>query len=44
MRFGDDIATVGPGAAVRVAPETRRSHHNERDEPVEMWDAAQGGG
>ena len=37
MRFGDDIETVGPGAAVRVAPETRRSHRNEGDEPVEMW-------
>jgi mannose-6-phosphate isomerase-like protein (cupin superfamily) len=37
MRFGDDIATVGPGAAVRVAPKTPRSHRNEGDEPVEMW-------
>jgi mannose-6-phosphate isomerase-like protein (cupin superfamily) len=37
MRFGDDIAKVGPGAAVRVAPPTRRSHRNEGDEPVEMW-------
>ena len=37
MRFGDDIAKVGPGAAVLVAPETRRSHRNEGDEPVEMW-------
>jgi mannose-6-phosphate isomerase-like protein (cupin superfamily) len=37
MRFGDDIATVGPGAAVRVAPRTPRSHRNEGDEPVEMW-------
>jgi mannose-6-phosphate isomerase-like protein (cupin superfamily) len=37
MRFGDDIAKVGPGAAVRVAPQTRRSHRNEGDEPVEMW-------
>jgi mannose-6-phosphate isomerase-like protein (cupin superfamily) len=37
MRFGDDIAKVGPGAAVRVAPHTRRSHRNEGDEPVEMW-------
>src|SRR3954463_2176172 len=29
MRFGDDIARVGPGSAVRVAPNTRRSHRNE---------------
>jgi mannose-6-phosphate isomerase-like protein (cupin superfamily) len=37
MRFGDDITTVGPGTAVRVAPGTPRSHRNEGDEPVEMW-------
>ena len=37
MRFGDDIAKVGPGAAVRVAPQTCRSHRNEGDEPVEIW-------
>jgi mannose-6-phosphate isomerase-like protein (cupin superfamily) len=37
MRFGDDIHEVGAGTAVRVAPETRRSHRNEGDEPVEMW-------
>jgi mannose-6-phosphate isomerase-like protein (cupin superfamily) len=37
MRFGDDITTVGAGAAVRVAPGTARSHRNEGDEPVEMW-------
>jgi mannose-6-phosphate isomerase-like protein (cupin superfamily) len=37
MRFGDDIHPVGPGAAVRVAPKTPRSHRNEGDEPVEMW-------
>jgi mannose-6-phosphate isomerase-like protein (cupin superfamily) len=37
MRFGDDIATVGPGSAVRVAANTPRSHRNEGDEPVEMW-------
>jgi mannose-6-phosphate isomerase-like protein (cupin superfamily) len=36
-RFGDDVATVGPGTAVRVAPRTARSHRNEGDEPVEMW-------
>jgi quercetin dioxygenase-like cupin family protein len=37
MRFGDDIHRVGPGAAVHVAPQTRRSHRNESDDPVEMW-------
>src|SRR3954451_14643278 len=37
MRFGEDIATVAPGSAVRVAARTARSHRNEGDEPVEMW-------
>lgn len=37
MRFGDDIAQVAAGSAVRVAPQTVRSHRNEGDEPVEMW-------
>jgi mannose-6-phosphate isomerase-like protein (cupin superfamily) len=37
MRFGDDVATVGPGTAVRVAPRTPRSHRNEGNEPVELW-------
>lgn len=37
MRFDDEIATVGPGSAVRVAPTTVRSHRNEGDEPVELW-------
>jgi mannose-6-phosphate isomerase-like protein (cupin superfamily) len=37
MRFGEEIETVGPGTAVRVAPRTLRSHRNEGDEPVEMW-------
>lgn len=37
MRLGDDIKKVGPGAAVRLAPKTPRSHRNEGDEPVEMW-------
>lgn len=37
MRFGDEVRAVGPGAAVRVAPRTPRSHRNEGDEPVEMW-------
>ena len=37
MRFGDEIRSVGAGSAVRVAPQTPRSHRNEGDEPVEMW-------
>ena len=37
MRFGDDIVKVPAGSAVRVAPETPRSHRNEGDEPVDMW-------
>ncbi len=37
MRFGDDVRTVPAGSAVRVAPNTPRSHRNESDEPVEMW-------
>ena len=37
MRFGDDVRSVGPGAAVGVAPRTPRSHRNEGDEPVDLW-------
>ena len=37
MRFGDEIRSVGAGSAVRVAPQTPRSHRNEGDEPVELW-------
>jgi mannose-6-phosphate isomerase-like protein (cupin superfamily) len=37
MRFGDEIREVEAGSAVRVAPETVRSHRNEGDETVEMW-------
>jgi mannose-6-phosphate isomerase-like protein (cupin superfamily) len=37
MRFGDAIEQVGAGSVVRVAPQTRRSHRNEGDEPVELW-------
>jgi mannose-6-phosphate isomerase-like protein (cupin superfamily) len=37
MRFGDEIEAVEAGSVVRVPPETRRSHRNEGDEPVEMW-------
>lgn len=37
MRFDDDIVSVPAGSAVRVAPNTRRSHRNEGSEPVDMW-------
>jgi mannose-6-phosphate isomerase-like protein (cupin superfamily) len=37
MRFGDDIREVSAGSAVRVAPQTLRSHRNLGDEPVELW-------
>jgi mannose-6-phosphate isomerase-like protein (cupin superfamily) len=37
MRFGDDVRQVHAPAAIRVDPETPRSHRNEGDEPVEMW-------
>jgi mannose-6-phosphate isomerase-like protein (cupin superfamily) len=37
MRFGDEVAEVGAGSAVRVPAATPRSHRNEGDEPVELW-------
>ena len=37
MRFGDEVHALAAGTAVRVAPNTRRSHRNEGEEPVEMW-------
>jgi quercetin dioxygenase-like cupin family protein len=37
MRFGEEVKEVGAGSAVRVPPQTVRSHRNEGDEPVEMW-------
>ena len=37
FRAGDEIQRVRAGSVVRVAPETRRSHRNEGDEPVELW-------
>ena len=37
MRFDEEVETVGAGTAVRVAPQTVRSHRNEGDEPVEIW-------
>jgi mannose-6-phosphate isomerase-like protein (cupin superfamily) len=36
-RLGDDVHPVAGPAVVRVAPQTRRSHRNEGDEPVELW-------
>lgn len=37
MRFDEKVETVAAGSAVRVAPQTLRSHRNEGDEPVEIW-------
>jgi mannose-6-phosphate isomerase-like protein (cupin superfamily) len=37
MRFGEDVRSVSAPAAVRVSPDTPRSHRNEGDEPVELW-------
>lgn len=37
MRCGDDVLVLKAPAAVRVDPQTPRSHRNEGDEPVEMW-------
>lgn len=37
MRCGDDVLVLHAPAAVRVDPQTPRSHRNEGDEPVEMW-------
>jgi len=37
MRFGEEVEKVVAGSAVRVPPQTVRSHRNEGDEPVEMW-------
>lgn len=37
MRFGEEVEMVVAGSAVRVPPQTVRSHRNEGDEPVEMW-------
>jgi quercetin dioxygenase-like cupin family protein len=37
MRFGEEVETVEAGTAVRVAPQTVRSHRNEGAEPAEMW-------
>src|SRR5690349_20055142 len=37
MRFEDEVREVDAGSVVRVAPTTRRSHHNQGDVPVEIW-------
>lgn len=37
MRFDDEVREVTAGSAVRVAPQTLRSHRNLGDEPVELW-------
>ena len=34
FKCGDDVLEAGPGTAVRVAPETPRSVHNDSDEDV----------
>jgi quercetin dioxygenase-like cupin family protein len=41
MRLGQDVHKVGPGTAVRIAPDTPRSHRNEGDELVELWAISQ---
>lgn len=37
MRFGDEVREVVAGSAVRVPPQTVRSHRNLGEEPVELW-------
>ena len=37
MRFGDEVVEVVAPSAVRVAPNTTRSHRNCGEEPVEVW-------
>jgi mannose-6-phosphate isomerase-like protein (cupin superfamily) len=41
MRFGDEVEKLGAGSVARVAPQTKRSHRNEGDEPVELWAVSQ---
>jgi mannose-6-phosphate isomerase-like protein (cupin superfamily) len=36
FKLGDDVVELGPGSAVRVAPETARSVWNERPEDAEL--------
>jgi mannose-6-phosphate isomerase-like protein (cupin superfamily) len=37
MRCGGNVLSLTGPTAVRVDPQTPRSHRNEGDEPVEMW-------
>ena len=37
MRCGGDVLALSAPAAVRVDPQTPRTHRNEGDEMVEMW-------
>lgn len=37
FRCGEDVREVSAPAAIRVDPQTPRSHRNEGEEPVEMW-------
>jgi quercetin dioxygenase-like cupin family protein len=37
LRFDNEVREVPEGSAVRVAPQTVRSHRNLGDEPVEVW-------
>jgi mannose-6-phosphate isomerase-like protein (cupin superfamily) len=36
FKLGDDVVEAGPHTAVRVAPDTYRSVHNDRDEEAEV--------
>ena len=37
FRAGDEVQKVSAPAAIRVAPQTARSHRNEGDAVVELW-------
>ena len=37
FKIGDELVEVGPGAAIRIAPDVKRSYHNEGDEDVELF-------
>ena len=36
FKLEDELVEVGPGAAIRLAPDVKRSYHNEGDEDVEL--------
>ena len=36
LKLGDEVIEAGPGTAVRIAPSTVRSVHNDSDEDVEL--------